>query len=50
MVHEMAAEPRGPAGEAAQRLPWALAAPLIGGLSAGLWLVLWGVVQLALAG
>ena len=32
-----------------ERLSWALAAPLIGGLSLGLWLVIWRVAELVLA-
>jgi len=35
---------------AGERLPWPLAALLIGGLSVGLWLVLWQVAQRVLAG
>ena len=34
---------------AADRLPWVLALPLIGGLSFGLWLGLWEIARLALA-
>ena len=33
-----------------ERLPWSLAAPLIGAMSAGLWLGLWQLTRLALAG
>jgi hypothetical protein len=36
--------------EVGGRLPWTLAVPLIGGLSLGLWLAIWEVAQLALAG
>jgi hypothetical protein len=33
-----------------ERLPWTMAVPLIAGLSVGLWLVIWEIAQLALAG
>ena len=33
-----------------KRLPWVLAAPLIGWLSLGLWLGIWRVARLVLAG
>ena len=35
---------------AEKRLPWVLAAPLIGWLSLGLWLGIWRVARLAFAG
>jgi hypothetical protein len=36
--------------DSGERLPWTLAGPLIGGLSLGLWLAIWEVARLALAG
>lgn len=35
---------------AEERLPWMLAMPLIGGISLGLWLAIWRLTRLALAG
>jgi hypothetical protein len=45
----MMATRRAPWFKAEGRLPWTLAVPLIGGLSLGLWLVIWEIAQLALA-
>ncbi len=39
-----------PATDAEERLPWSLAAPLIGGLSLGLWVGIWQLARLALGG
>ncbi len=36
--------------QAGRPLPWLLAAPLIGGMSLGLWLGIWRVAQIVLAG
>jgi len=33
-----------------ERLPWILAVPVIGGLSLGLWAVIWQLVRMVIAG
>jgi len=50
MARGMTATNRAPWFKGEARLPWTLAVPLIGGLSVGLWLVIWEIAQLALAG
>ena len=50
MACGVTATSKAPRFKAKERLPWALAVPLIGGLSVGLWLVIWEIAKLAVAG